>query len=108
MKQWNPKAGLEIYETLWDAIGILQAFNVFYRILGILVALTLNASYCDSTHTCTMYMFMYKQRYTDEKKWQWLNTYIYTSYICVLDTKRASKHEKALLKGYIKVTGSCV
>lgn len=65
MKQWNPKAG-----SLWDAIGILQAFNVFYRILGILVALTLNASYCDSTHTCTMYMFMYKQRYTDEKKGQ--------------------------------------
>lgn len=62
--------GWLIYETLWDAIGILQAFNISYRILGILVALTLNASTgnCDSTHTSTMYMFMYKQRYTDEKK----------------------------------------
>lgn len=60
--------GRLIYETLWDAIGILQAFNISYRILGILVALTLNASNCDSTHTSTMYMFMYKQRYTDEKK----------------------------------------
>lgn len=27
-----------IYEILWDANGILQAFNVFYRILGYLVA----------------------------------------------------------------------
>lgn len=60
--------GQLIYEILWDANGILQAFNVFCRILGFLVAWTLNASNGDSTHTCTMHMFMYKRRYTDEKK----------------------------------------